>query len=392
VAGRSAARTLVWATFAGQAAFVVSWIVAGALEPHYTHVLQGVSELAARNAAHPWIVTAGIAVLGLSLLALAGALALMLPHRRALPVALFALTGVAMLAAAAFPLDCGFGVDHHCRALWRAGELSWREDAHIWADVASQFALLATPFALARALWPGTPAAVALHAGAVGVLIAAASTVAFGVQGAAGGLIQRADLAVLHVWVLIVGGAVLWATRAPGRRAEAPLIPMRPREFFARSWTGEGELVLRPLWLGRFFRQRVEARRESISISERVWRIDDEAHFGGGRFERRRMYCEFVADDHVRLTATDLIDGADVWLEPEGFRLAEFRMAWPIGPLPVIVRCVDRSYFEDDGTFVNTMDLYSLGPRIPLARVTFRMRPSDVPGLPDRERDVLELT
>src|SRR4051812_14430853 len=76
VAGRSTARKLVWAAFAGQAAFVASWIVAGALEPRYTHVLQGVSELAARNATHPWIVAVGTAALGLSLVALAFALAL----------------------------------------------------------------------------------------------------------------------------------------------------------------------------------------------------------------------------------------------------------------------------------------------------------------------------
>jgi hypothetical protein len=173
-------------------------------------------------------------------------------------------------------------------------------------------------------------------------------------------------------------------TRGDPRTSD--LIPMRPREFLARSWTGEGTLVLRPFFIGRFFAQRVEARRESVWISERVWRIDDEAHFGGGRFERRSMYCEFVSEDHVRLTADDLIDGADVWLEPEGFRLSEFRMAWPVGPLPVIMRCVDRSYFEGDGTFVNTIDLYSLGPRIPVARVTFRMRSSETAPTPQDSR------
>jgi hypothetical protein len=77
----------------------------------------------------------------------------------------------------------------------------------------------------------------------------------------------------------------------------------------------------------------------------------------------------------VRLTADDLPDGADVQLEEGGFRLPDFRMAWPIGPLPVLLRCVDRSYVEPDGTFVNRIDVCTLGPRIPLARVTFRMRP-----------------
>jgi hypothetical protein len=149
---------------------------------------------------------------------------------------------------------------------------------------------------------------------------------------------------------------------------------MRPREFFAQSWTGEGEFVLRPFLLGRLLTQRVEARRESTWISDYVWRIDDESHFGGGHFERRTMYCEMVDDDQIRITATDLLDGVDVWLEEAGFRLADWRMAWPIGPLPVIVRCRDRSYFEPDGTFVNVIDLHSLVLAVPLARVTFRMR------------------
>jgi uncharacterized protein DUF998 len=378
----------VWLAFAGQALFIASWVIAGALEPHYTHVQQGVSELAAANASHPAIVTGGIVTFGLSFVALAIALGMVLPRRRALPVALFAASGVAIVLAAVFPLDCGVSTDRHCRALWEAGRLSWHEDAHLWSDLAGQSFLLLTPFALARALWPGTVAAQALVCGAIGLAIAAISLGAYGVPGSADGLIQRAGFAVLHVWVLIVGAGILWATRR-GPRTSA-LIPMRPREFLARSWTGEGELVLRPFVIGRLFAQRVEARRESHWLSDRVWRIDDEAHFGDGRFERRKMYCEFVSEHHVRLTADDLVDGADVWLEPEGFRLSEFRMAWPIGPLPLIVRCVDRSHFEADGTFVNTIDVYTLGPRIPLARVTFRMRSSAAGPPPHPERLELE--
>ena len=372
--GRSTARTLVWVAFAAQAAFFASWIVAGALEPHYSHVQSYVSELAAQNATHPWIETIGIAALGLSLIALGAALPAALPRRRALPALAFVAAGVVAGLAAAFPLDCSTTIDHHCKALQDAGDLSWHHYAHLWLGLANTIFLVLTPFALARALWPGTTAAVLLSAGSTGVGIAVLSFVGGGAPGAAAGLIQRLGLVVVLVWVVIVGVWVLWATR--GARRTSGLIPMRPREFLARSWNGEGVLVLRPFFLGRLFAQRVEARRESVWISERVWRIDDEAYFGDGRFERRQMYCEFVSDSHVRLTANDLPDGADVWLEPEGFRLSEFRMAWPVGPFPLIVRCSDRSFFEPDGTFVNRIDIYSLGIRIPVARVTFRMRSS----------------
>jgi hypothetical protein len=107
-----------------------------------------------------------------------------------------------------------------------------------------------------------------------------------------------------------------------------------------------------------------------------MFRIDDQVDFGRGRVERRSMLCEFVSDDHVRLTADDLVDGADVWIEDDGWRVSDFRLAWPIGPLPLIVRCADRSHLAADGTFVNSFEIYPLGLRIPAARVTFRMRPA----------------
>src|SRR3954471_21489035 len=206
VGGRSTARTLVWVAFAAQALFFTSWIVAGALEPHYSHIDEFVSDLAAKNAAHPWIDTIGIVALGLSLLALAAALPAALERRRALPILLFAAAGLGSLLAAAFPLDCMATVDHHCKALQDAGDLSWQHYTHLWASLANQVALLLTPFALARALWPGTTAAVFLACGGTGIAIGAAMTAAYAAQGAADGLIQRFGFLVLLVWVLIVGG------------------------------------------------------------------------------------------------------------------------------------------------------------------------------------------
>src|SRR3954452_7927605 len=78
VAGRSTARALVWLAIGAQPAFLASWIVAGALQPGYSHAAQGVSTLAARDGAHPWIVSAGIALFGVSFIGLALGLALTL--------------------------------------------------------------------------------------------------------------------------------------------------------------------------------------------------------------------------------------------------------------------------------------------------------------------------
>lgn len=385
--GRSTARALVWLAFAAQAIFFASWIVAGALEPHYSHVDSYVSELAARDAAHAWIVTVGIVALGCSFLALGAALPAALVRRRGLAAASFGAAGVAVILAAAFPLDCATTISHQCKALQDAGDLSWQHYAHLWLGLANTVLLVLSPFALARALWPGTTAAVLLSVGTTGLGIGVLSTFGQSASGAADGLIQRLGFVVVLIWVLLVGSWILWATRGAPRTSA--LIPMRPREFLSRSWSGEGELVLRPFVLGRLFAQRVEARRESVWISESVWRIDDEAHFGDGRLERRQMYCEFTSDDHVRLSGNDLVDGCDVWLEPEGFRLSEWRMAWPVGPIPLVVRCADRSYFEPDGTFVNRIDVYTLILRIPVARVTFRMRSSaDGPAPEDARREL----
>ena len=373
---RRAARVAVWTAFAGQLAFIASWVAASALERGYSNLDQGVSELALRTADNPAIVTAGLVVLGISLIALGSALALVLPRRPASTAAalLFAAVGVASVLTAVFRLDCGLS-DDTCRSLWEAGSLSAEHDAHLWAGLAGHALIVLTPFALARALWPGTLAAAALAAGVWGAGITVVAIALAGSDEIAGGLVQRIELGILHSWVLIVGVGVLHATRGPARRSR--LIALRPRDFFSRDWRGHGRLVLRPLVLGRFFAQRFEAERRATWLSERVWRFDDEARFGRGHVERRQMYCEFVADDHVHVTGADMPDGAEVWIEPGGYRVEDFRLAWPIGPLPVLVRCRDRSYVEPEGTFVNEFDVVTVGIPIPIARVTFHVRPVD---------------
>jgi hypothetical protein len=193
--------------------------------------------------------------------------------------------------------------------------------------------------------------------------------------------VQRAGLAVLHIWVVIVAVGILYTTRReprPGR-----LVPLRPRDFFAQAWSGEGELLLRPFFLGRFFAQRFGASRQSVWLSDTLFRLEDKADFGHGRSQRRQTYCEFVSDHHVRLTAGDFPDGVDVRLEEGGYRTTPFRMAFPLGPLPVLLRCHDLSSVEPDGTLVNSFDARDGLLGVPLARVTFRMRPSEPAGQPE---------
>jgi Protein of unknown function (DUF998) len=375
VRDRSTTRGLVWVAIAGQAAFVASWVVAGALEPGYSGTDQFISELASRTAEHPAIVTAGIVLLGLSFAALGVALGPALPRGRPSLVAagLFVAAGASIVAGGAFPLDCEIGLDA-CRERWEDGALSWRTAAHAWAGLAAQLLLLLTPFAVAWALWPAPSGIAALGAGLFGVAFAALHLAAEG-GGAAPGVVQRIGLGVLHLWVLIVAVGILYETRRPPPPGR--LVPIRPRDFLALSWSGEGELLPWPFVLGRRLARPFRATREATWVSDSVWRFDDASDFGDGRVLRRQTFCEFVGDDHVRLTAGDLPDGADVWIEEGGYRLTPFRMAFPIGPVPVYIRVHDMSYADPDGTFVNVFEARTLVVGLPLARVVFRVRPLD---------------
>jgi hypothetical protein len=363
-------RKLVWGALAGQALLIVAWIVGGALEPGYSHADQAVSELGARNAAHPLIVNAGIVVYGLSFVALG--VAFMWVLRSRLAGGLFVAAGVVAVVAGSVPLDCGLS-DSRCEALWRAGDLSWHQYVHLWASLLEELLLAATPFAIARALTPGPAAPLAFGAGLLGLVVGVGSFFLYGIDGAPDGLIQRFGFLVILVWVVIVAAGILHATREPP--GPGALVRLRPRDFFAAEWEGEGELVAWPFFLWRRFARPFAARRQAAWISDSVWRIDDEAHYAPDRVQRRRMFCEFVTEDRVRITAGDLPEGAELRIEDDGYRMTPFRMDFPIGPLSLPLRVHDVSQVAADGTFMNTFEARApvIGMRI--ARVTFRVRP-----------------
>lgn len=370
----SAARTLARLAVAGQFAFVAAWIVAGALQPGYSHIENAVSELGADSAAHPWIVNAALIVVGLAIAAVGPALVPALAARTPARVAaaLFVAAGLCFAAAALLPLDCFLRHDA-CERMWRAGELGWRTDAHVWVAFGAQVFLGLTPFALAWALWPGPAAPLALGAGAFGIALGVGNFLVDDASEKTYGLTQRISLGFTHLWILIVAGGVLYALR---RRPEpGALVPLRPRDFFAGSWSGTGELVVRPFLFWRRFPQRMEARRTASWVSDRVWRFDDEATFARGRSQRRLMYCEFVTDERVHVTAGDLPEGAEALIEEKGYRVVPFRMDFPIGPLNVPIRVHDVSRVEPDGTFVNAFEARTLVFGFKVAELTFRVRP-----------------
>lgn len=145
-------RRLAIASIAGQLIWLAFVLVGGLWEPGYSEMRDAVSFLGARDAAHPWIFDSVVAISGLSVIALAIALALDAPRglRGQLGPALIAFTGLAqILDGFPFPADCRRTIDAGCHVREQAGELSWQHYAHGWTYFFGAAALLLSVFAMA---------------------------------------------------------------------------------------------------------------------------------------------------------------------------------------------------------------------------------------------------
>jgi hypothetical protein len=367
-------RWLAWLAIAAQPAFVASWIVAGALQPGYSHLDSGVSVLGAKDATHPWIVNTALVVLGLSIAALAPCVLALLPRRRSATVAavLFAASGILFALIAAFPIDCDLSA-HACKARFDAGELSASTDVHLWLSLAFDLVFTATPFALARALWPSPVAAGALGSGLFGLgFLVASSAVANGTA-APGGIVQRIGFIPLHLWVVIVAVAVLYAL--PRRTAPGVLVPVRPRDFFGRAWAGRGAVTLYPGFVWRRFPLRVEFRREARAIGDDSWAFTDTTTFANGQSFVRRMIFLMEDPDRVQVIAEDMPGGAELVLTEGGFRLRPYRWTYPLGPVGITFTCHDRVREVGDGSLDWTISFRWHG--IPTGQISGRVRPVD---------------
>lgn len=377
------ARRLAWLAIVGQMVFIAAVIVAGALEPGYSHLEQTFSELGAGNASHPALMNAGYVALGLSLIALAPALLAVLAPRPASRVAagLFALSGLAVLAVAAMPLDCGLTGDQRCIHLFDAGQLSWRTSAHLWAGLVFDVAFVLTPFALARALWPRHVALPVLLAAGSALPILAASMATGDLLGVGMGLAQRLGFLAVHIWVVLVAVGILHSTRA----APAPgaLVPMRPRDFFGRAWAGRGELTFWPYRLWERVPRRFELRREVTWVSDEVWLVRDTARFDDGEVEAHDMVARLDGPDRVHVMGDDIPGGVDLLLDGGGYRMTPYRFAVPIGPLRFALRPRDEVRVVDgDGALEWTVHFRWLG--LPVGRLRGVVRPVGDPAPEER--------
>jgi hypothetical protein len=366
-------RSLAWFAIVAQFAFIASWLVAGALQPGYSGAASGVSALAADGARHPWIAMAGFAVFGLGVAALAPGLRFVLPRRRAATLAagLFLLAGVSIVVIGLSHVDCDLS-KAACTARFDAGRLSWHTDLHVWAGLVMRVALILTPFALARALWPSPAGALALLSGGIGVAIGAAALILYG-SGTADGLVQRFELVVTHLWVVIVAVGILYETRpAPNLPAPAAL---RPRDFFGSAWSGEGVALAVPAFLSRPFGVRFTLSRETTWLSDELALVRDRAVLSSGRVEERLRYARFVDPSHIHVSSDDMPDGADVTISEAGYQIAPYRVLVAVGPARFTLRARDQASVKHDGTLEYVVRLRWHG--LPAARVEIRARAID---------------
>ena len=141
------------------------------------------------------------------------------------------------------------------------------------------------------------------------------------------------------------------------------LTPLRPREFFGRPWSGEGEWRPRPwvAWLSG--PRRFRFRSSPTWITDEVWLVHDTTHWSDGRVERRDFVATLTAADRIRFTGADMPGGAEIRLAADGFTFSPYLIsaAVPFLPVPVLVRCHDTCRLEQTGELVDTIDVGMLG-------------------------------
>jgi hypothetical membrane protein len=209
---RHRTRLLSWFAIGTQVVFIGGWVLAGALEKHYSPLRQYISELGRDGAAHPWIFSIAVAVWGLGFIALAIALVPALrtrPWPKAMPL-LFVLAGACAIGVAPLRMDCSPTVSHICELRETAGTLSWHHYAHERLSLGINAFLLLTPFAIARAAWPSRLATATFSGGLLVLIVWVVTSFALhshiaGYQG----LEERLWALVAYVWTLLCATALI---------------------------------------------------------------------------------------------------------------------------------------------------------------------------------------
>ena len=219
-AARRRTLLLAWTAILAQVVFLGGWILAGALEPHYSATRQYISELGRDSAIHPWIFTVFVGIWGLGFIALAVAVVPSLrtrPRPLAMPLC-FALAGACAILVGPLRMDCSTILSAACRSHEAADGRSWHYEAHIWLSLGIKVALLASGFAFARSAWPSRLGRLVLG-GALLLLVAGIVTfILHDSFTGYNGLEERLWAFVAQAWALVCATVlILEATLTPDR-------------------------------------------------------------------------------------------------------------------------------------------------------------------------------
>jgi hypothetical membrane protein len=183
-------------------------LIAWSVQDEYSPRREDISALAALDAQHAWIMIGGIIALGLGLIALGLGLANAIDDGASAKVGplLLVLAGLSFAVAGPARNDCSSELQS-CKERVAAGDVSWHHNVHDLVGVAAFLPLIIAPFVLARAFradrrWSDLRR-YSLVTGALAfalLLVALAETF----EGW-NGLVQRVLLAVLLLWIAVLG-------------------------------------------------------------------------------------------------------------------------------------------------------------------------------------------
>jgi hypothetical protein len=158
---------------------------------------------------------------------------------------------------------------------------------------------------------------------------------------------------------------------------QSQLTPLRPHEFFALPWSGEGDWIA-PRWLGWIARRphRFSFTTATTWLTDDVWLVHDTLTWENGHTEHRDGLARLAAPDRISLSYDDMLGGSDLWLRADGFTFSPYQMmvAMPPLPFPIVIAAHDACTWSNaSGELIDTIQLRLFG--LPLGRMVMRLRP-----------------
>lgn len=150
--------------------------------------------------------------------------------------------------------------------------------------------------------------------------------------------------------------------------------PLRPREFFTGTWSGEGKLIP-----SRFLRwlipiEHIDFVSQPIWLSETVWMVRETFRFSSGIQITRTMFVEIVASDRLHVTADDMPLGADIILSERGFQFTPYSVWVNHQGRRWQLRCFDENRIDDTGTIHDTIRMFFHGLNVATMYLTVYRR------------------